>query len=84
MIVYHGSDHIVKAPLFYGGKRNNDYGHGFYTTESLELAKEWACAKNTDGFANRYELDMEELAIINLNGGFAGAVTKKMMKKQYR
>ena len=49
MIVYHGSDHIVKAPLFYGGKRNNDYGHGFYTTESLELAKEWACAKNTDG-----------------------------------
>ena len=51
MIVFHGSDHIVEHPVLNGGKRSNDYGSGFYTTESLELAKEWACAKNTDGFA---------------------------------
>ena len=67
MIVFHGSDHIVEHPVLNGGKRSNDYGSGFYTTESLELAKEWACAKNTDGFANRYELDLTGLSILNLN-----------------
>ena len=67
MIVFHGSDHIVEHPVLNGGKRSNDYGSGFYTTESLEPAKEWACAKNTDGFANRYELNLKDLSILNLN-----------------
>ena len=67
MIVYHGSDHIVSTPVLGGGKRNNDYGPGFYMTESKELAREWACAGNADGFANRYELDLSELRILNLN-----------------
>lgn len=67
MIVFHGSDHIVERPVLNGGKRTNDYGSGFYTTESLELAKEWACSKNTDGFANRYELNLSGLSILNLN-----------------
>lgn len=67
MIVFHGSDHVVDKPVFHGGKKYNDYGHGFYTTESLELAKEWACAKNTNGFANRYELNSDGLSVLNLN-----------------
>ena len=67
MIVFHGSEHIVEKPVFHGGKKSNDYGYGFYTTESLDLAKEWACAKNTDGYANRYELDMAGLSVLNLN-----------------
>ena len=40
MIVYHGSDHIVKKPVYKGSRRTNDYGYGFYTTENIELAKE--------------------------------------------
>lgn len=67
MIVFHGSDHVVDKPVFHGGKKYNDYGHGFYTTENLELAKEWACAKNTNGFANRYELNSDGLSVLNLN-----------------
>ena len=67
MLVYHGSEHVVERPVFHGGKRSNDYGYGFYTTESKELAKEWACAKNTDSYANCYELDMEGLSVLNLN-----------------
>ena len=67
MIVFHGSEHIVEKPVFHGGKKTNDYGYGFYTTESLELAKEWACARNTDGYANRYALDMDGLSVLNLN-----------------
>lgn len=67
MIVFHGSDHVIELPVFHGGKKANDYGHGFYTTESLELAKEWACAKMTNGFANRYELNVDGLSVLNLN-----------------
>lgn len=67
MIVYHGSDHIVQTPHYNGSKRTNDYGYGFYTTESRELAMEWACSDNRDGFANLYELNTDGLHILNLN-----------------
>ncbi|MCR5007794.1 MAG: DUF3990 domain-containing protein [Oribacterium sp.] len=67
MIVFHGSDHIIKHPIFHGGKRTNDYGYGFYTTENSDLAKEWACSKDTDGYANRYDLDLSGLSVLNLN-----------------
>ena len=68
MIVYHGSDHIIEVPVYNGSKRTNDYGYGFYTTESLELAREWACSDHKDGFANSYEVDLDGLHILNLNG----------------
>ncbi len=67
MRVYHGSDHVIEKPLYKGSKRTNDYGYGFYTTESVELAKEWACGDGTDGFVNSYELDLTGLKVLNLN-----------------
>ena len=67
MLIYHGSDHIIEAPVYNGSKRTNDYGNGFYTTESIDLAKEWACSDNRDGFANCYEADMDGLTVLNLN-----------------
>lgn len=67
MILYHGSDHIVKAPKLSAGKKENDYGQGFYCTEDIELAKEWACKFNKDGFVNVYEIDMTDLDVLNLN-----------------
>ena len=67
MIVYHGSSHVIGVPEYNGSKKTNDYGYGFYTTESLEFAKEWACADNRDGFANSYEFEPEHLKILNLN-----------------
>lgn len=51
MILYHGSDHIIEKPVFGQGKSYNDYGRGFYCTEHVELAKEWACATGGDGYA---------------------------------
>ena len=67
MLIYHGSDHVIEQPIFNGSKRANDYGYGFYTTENIELAKEWACSKNQDGFVNVYEADLDKLKILNLN-----------------
>lgn len=66
MELWHGSQKIIEAPQLGLGKVHNDYGQGFYCTENLELAKEWACSRDVDGFANRYELDMTDLNILDL------------------
>ncbi len=65
--VYHGSKQIVEVPTFGEGRKNNDFGLGFYCTESNDLAKEWAVSSLRDGFSNRYALDTEYLNILNLN-----------------
>jgi hypothetical protein len=65
--LYHGSEMIVEEPTFGKGKKNNDFGLGFYCTESDDLAKEWAVSSLRDGFSNRYTLDTEYLNILNLN-----------------
>ena len=67
LIIYHGSSQIVQKPIFGAGKSYNDYGQGFYCTEHLELAKEWACNEERDGYANQYELDTKGLQILNLS-----------------
>lgn len=65
--LYHGSSEIIEKPVFGLGKTYNDYGKGFYCTESLELAKEWACTEGIDGYANQYEMEMDELKVLNLS-----------------
>ena len=67
MVIYHGSQQIVQVPTYGMGKVDNDYGRGFYCTESLELAKEWACPLDKDGYANKYSLDLEDLSVLYLN-----------------
>lgn len=66
--LYHGSEVIVEVPEFGKGHKNNDYGLGFYCTESEDLAKEWAVSSLNNGFVNRYTLDTEYLNILDLNG----------------
>lgn len=65
--IYHGSTEKRPNPVYGFGKTTNDYGRGFYCTENLELAKEWACASGSDGFANKYELNTDGLSILYLN-----------------
>ena len=65
-ILYHGSKEIIENPTLKGGKETNDYGYGFYCTESIELANEWACPDNNDGYANKYEFEMTGLNVLNL------------------
>lgn len=69
LTIYHGSPKIIERPTYGLGNPFNDYGLGFYCTESIELAKEWACSTESDGFANRYELDMTDLSVFSLTGG---------------
>lgn len=67
IILYHGSEKIIENPIFGAGKKNNDFGLGFYCTESNDLAKEWAVSSLNDGYSNKYTLDTEYLKILNLN-----------------
>ena len=65
--LYHGSEKVIETPTFGEGRRNNDFGLGFYCTRSEALAKEWAVSSLRNGFANRYTLNTEYLNILNLN-----------------
>lgn len=65
--IYHGSKDIIKKPAFGYGKTYNDYGLGFYCTDSLEMAKEWGTAAEHDGYANCYTIDCSGLTILDLN-----------------
>lgn len=67
LILYHGSPVIIEHPVFGKGKPYNDDGKGFYCTEHIELAKEWACSENIDGYANQYEIELSDLRILNLS-----------------
>ncbi len=67
MLLYHGSDHIIERPEFGVGKKHNDYGRGFYCTENIELAKEWAVTEDTDGYVNKYSIDISKSRILDIN-----------------
>ena len=66
--IYHGSQFIIQSPVFGTGNPKNDYGLGFYCTQSIELAKEWACTEENSGYANQYELDLTDLSVMQLSG----------------
>ncbi len=65
--IYHGSKDIVKTPEYGKGKPYNDYGLGFYCTDTIEMAKEWGVDKTRDGYANEYEINTDNLLILDLN-----------------
>lgn len=67
MTIYHGSQNIIEQPQFGVGNPRNDYGLGFYCTRDIGLAKEWACQKNADGFANEYRVDLSGLSLLDLS-----------------
>ena len=67
VIIYHGSQQILTNPEFpFRKKPYYDFGQGFYCTADRELAMEWACPANRDGYVNRYELNTEDLKVIDL------------------
>ena len=67
LTIYHGSTKVIERPALGIGNPKNDYGLGFYCTENLELAKEWASTEKSNGFANHYALNLEGLNVLHLN-----------------
>ena len=67
IILYHGSPIKMIVPQYGFGEGKHDYGKGFYLTEDVELAKEWAvCRPNeTNGWVHQYVLDTADLNILD-------------------
>lgn len=67
LILFHGTSEKIVVPTYGGGEKKHDYGQGFYLTESIDLAKEWAvCRPNEkNGWVHKYQLDIAELKILD-------------------
>lgn len=66
LTLYHGSKKIISVPDEELSEDFNDFGAGFYLTQSLDAAQQWACTRGGDGFVNKYEIETDDLYIIDL------------------
>lgn len=60
--VYHGSRSQVVYPDISLSRDDIDFGAGFYLTRDENMAKKWACNKQTS-FVNKYSLIFDDLKI---------------------
>lgn len=82
MVLYHGSQVEDFVPTFGLGREQHDYGRGFYLTESIDLAREWAVAANpvTNGWVHAYELNLSELKVLDFSALSPLAWLAELMK----
>lgn len=82
IILYHGSQSEQIIPQFGLGNEKHDYGKGFYLTESLDLAKEWAVYRpeESNGWVHKYELETEGLKILDFKERDVLAWLAELMK----
>lgn len=80
--LYHGTPNKLVVHQYGGGDEKHDYGKGFYLTESIELAKEWAVCRpnNTNGWVHKYELDTDGLRILDFQQRDVLAWLAELMK----
>ncbi|MBP5216673.1 MAG: DUF3990 domain-containing protein [Bacilli bacterium] len=67
MNLFYGSKTFFQKPTFGVGNPCNDYGLGFYLTDSFEMAELWACQNKEGGFALSFSLDSTGLRILRLD-----------------
>ncbi|MBR6381259.1 MAG: DUF3990 domain-containing protein [Lachnospiraceae bacterium] len=60
MRLYHTSNVEIRVPDLKRGRKNADFGQGFYLTPDEEFARRWAAA---DAILNTYELEEAGLSI---------------------
>ena len=60
MILYHTSDREILHPDIHFGRKNADFGWGFYLTPDREFTCRWA---RDNAVVNAYELDESNLDV---------------------
>ena len=82
LILFHGTPDKIVVPTYGKGEEKHDYGQGFYLTESIELAKEWAvCRPNEkNGWVHKYQLDTSGLNILDFQDKGVLAWLAELMK----
>lgn len=64
MLLYHAGFKTIKEPDIHYGRKNADFGQGFYLTSEEEFAHRWAGErKGEETIVNTYELDTDGLVI---------------------
>ena len=68
MLLYHAGFKVIKEPDIHFGRRNADFGQGFYLTADEEFANRWAGErKGEETIVNTYELNTDGLVIKHFN-----------------
>ena len=66
MVLYHAGFDVIKEPDIHYGRKNADFGQGFYTTPDKEFAYRWAKeSSEKKTIVNQYELDTDGLVVKN-------------------
>ena len=60
MILYHTSEQEIRNPDIHYGRKNADFGRGFYLTSDRDFTNRWA---RENAVVNEYELDENGLNI---------------------
>lgn len=64
MILFHTGFSEIRQPDIHYGRKNADFGQGFYLSPDREFSCRWARERNgQDSFLNVYELDEKDLKI---------------------
>lgn len=67
MKLYHTGFYILDKPDIHYGKKNADFGWGFYLSDDEDFSHRWAkIRKDQSTYVNYYELDSSDLAIKQL------------------
>lgn len=65
---YYGSKTLFDKPSYGLGNPSNDYGLGFYMTDSFDLARLWAGKNKEGGYVLAFDFDMSDLDVLRLDG----------------
>ncbi len=64
MVLYHTGFGVIEKPDIRIGRRNADFGQGFYLSDDREFSKRWArTRKGFRTYQNAYELDIQGLRV---------------------
>lgn len=82
LTLYHGSPNKFVVPSYGKGEEKHDYGKGFYLTENIDLAKEWAVCRpdEQNGWIHTYQLETDGLKILDLQEKGVLAWLAELMK----
>ncbi len=65
--LFHAGYEEIKEPDAHYGRKNADFGQGFYTTDDIDFASSWGRDREgADIIINRYELDDSALKVKRL------------------
>ena len=85
VILFHGTPAETVVPTYGLGDEKHDYGKGFYLTEDIELAKEWAVCRpdKQNGWVHKFALKLDGLRILDFQKLDVLAWIAELMKHRH-